>query len=295
MAVFDELTDEKLFLYPHKIEWQNRIPVAHKAEGEAVAIEKTEPLKIECQHFLDCIQTGRTPLTDSYEGFNVLRILFAAQESFNSGGQKISPDTITTVKVAKDDIFIHHTAAVGKECRIGTGTKIWHNAQILSGATLGKYCTIGHNCMVGSHAKIGDYVKLESNVDVWDLVTLEDYVFVGPSAVFTNDRNPRSRYPKKDYPHYGDWVPTLVKEGASIGANATIVCGVTIGRWAFVGAGAVVTKDVPDYAIVAGVPAKMLGWMCECGNKLAFKNGGARCPKCLRAYERENKHIKLSS
>ena len=127
---------------------------------------------------------------------------------------------------------------------------------------------IGHNCFVGARAKLGNGVKLESNVDVWDLVTLEDYVFVGPAAVFTNDMNPRAKYPKKKYPHYGKWIPTVVKQGASIAANATIVCGVTIGKNAFVGAGTVVNKDVPDYAIVVGVPGKIIGWMCECGNKL---------------------------
>jgi len=125
-------------------------------------------------------------------------------------------------------ISIHPTASVSDRAHIGKGTKIWHNSQIQSGAQIGENCTIGHNCFIGSRAKLGNGVKLESNIDVWDLITVEDYVFVGPSAVFTNDINPRAKYPKKKYPQFGKWIPTLVKEGASIGANATIICGITI-------------------------------------------------------------------
>lgn len=138
-------------------------------------------------------------------------------------------------------------------------------------------------------------MKLESNIDVWDLVTLENYVFVGPSAVFTNDINPRAKYPKKKYHQYGKWIPTLVKEGASIGANATIICGITIGKHAMIGAGAVVNKNVPDYAIVVGVPAKLIGWICECGTKLNFKRNRATCPKCKRSYNKQGKTVTLKA
>ncbi len=188
--------------------------------------------------------------------------------------------------------FVHSTAFVEKDCKVGKDTKIWNNSQIQSGARIGKNCIIGHNCFVGSRAKLGNGVKLECNIDVWDLVVLEDYVFVGPSAVFTNDINPRAKYPKKKYPEYGKWIPTLVKEGASIGANATIVCGITIGRGAMIGAGAVVSRDVPDYAIVVGIPAKIIGWMCECGSKLKFRNDKAKCAKCSRQYLRRGKKVK---
>lgn len=180
----------------------------------------------------------------------------------------------------------HKTAEVSPEAKIGKGTKIWQNSQVLAGAEIGENCTIGHNCLIGGKAKIGNNVKIESNTDVWDLITLEDYVFVGPSAVFTNDPNPRAKYPKKKYPQYGKWLPTIVKEGVSIGANATIVCGHTIGKWAFIGAGAVVATDIPDYALVVGVPAKIIGWMCECGNKLEFKKGKAECKICKRKYKK---------
>lgn len=189
------------------------------------------------------------------------------------------------------DFWVHKTVEVQEGARIGKGTKIWQNSQILNRAQIGEDCIIGHNCFIGSKAKLGKGVKLESNIDVWDLVVLKDYVFVGPSAVFTNDPNPRAKYPKKKYPQYGKWVPTLVKEGASIGANATIICDVVIGKWAFVGAGAVVRKDVPDYAVVAGVPAKQIGWICRCGNKLEFKKGKAICKICERKYQKKKNKV----
>jgi len=190
--------------------------------------------------------------------------------------------------------FKDKTANIQKGAKIGNGTKIWQNCQILKGAAIGKQCVIGHNCFVASGAKLGDGVKLESNIDVWDLVVLNDYVFVGPSAVFTNDLTPRAKYPKKEYPSFGKWVSTLVKTGASIGANATIVCGNTIGEWAIIGAGAVVADDVPDFAVVVGVPAKIIGWACECGNKLNFKGKKTTCKICGKQYIKEkNKIIKI--
>ncbi len=187
--------------------------------------------------------------------------------------------------------WAHPTAEILPQAKIGSGTKIWHNSQVLAGAEIGKNCIIGHNCFIGSRAKLGNGVKLESNIDVWDLVTLEDNVFIGPSAVFTNDLNPRAKYPKKKYPKYGQWLPTLIKEGATIGANATIVCGITIGKNAFIGAGAVVTKDIPDYALVIGIPAKQIGWICECGNKLKFKHNKACCKICKRKYKKNKTTI----
>lgn len=181
----------------------------------------------------------------------------------------------------------HKTAEVQEGANIGESTKIWHNSQVFKGAQIGKNCTIGHNCMIGGKAKLGDGVKIESNTDVWDMVTLEDYVFVGPSAVFTNDPNPRAKYPKSKFPEYGKWKETVVKEGASIGANATIVCGKTIGKSAFIGAGAVVSKDVPDHALVTGVPARIAGWVCECGNKLEKLTKLAKLTKPAKSKKKE--------
>lgn len=205
--------------------------------------------------------------------------------------------------------FKHKTAEIQKGTKIGKGTKIWQNCQVLNGAEIGKDCVIGHNCVIFGKAKLGNGVKLESNTDIFDLVTLEDWTFVGPSVVFTNDPNPRAKYPKSKYPQYGKWLPTLVKVGASIGANATIVCGNTIGKWAFIGAGAVVTEDVSDYAIVAGVPAKIIGWICECGNKLEFKVNKLTkltkpakltkekvvCKVCGRKYIKKGNSVKQAS
>lgn len=181
----------------------------------------------------------------------------------------------------------HPTAEVDRLAIIGDGTKIWQHATILCGAHIGSNCTIGHNCFITSGAIIGNGVKLESNIDVCDLVTLEDFVFVGPSAIFTNDKNPRARYPKKQFPQYGQWRSTRVREGASIGANATIICGITIGRYAFIGAGAVVVRNVPDYGLIVGVPGKLIGWICECGTKLLFEKSKACCTTCQRWYKKE--------
>lgn len=187
--------------------------------------------------------------------------------------------------------WAHKTAEIQKGAKIGQGTKIWQNCQILKGAQIGENCIIGHNCLIESGAKLGNGVKVKSNIDVWDLITIENYVFIGPSAVFTNDKNPRAKYPKKEYPKYGKWLPILVKEGATIGANATIVAGHIIGKWAIVGAGAVVADDVPDYALVCGVPAKFISWVCECGNKIEFKRGKTICKICKRKYKKEKEKI----
>jgi UDP-2-acetamido-3-amino-2,3-dideoxy-glucuronate N-acetyltransferase len=156
---------------------------------------------------------------------------------------------------------------------IGEGTSIWHVSHILKGTRIGKSCKIGQNVVIGPNVTIGDGVKVQNNVSVYEGVTLEDHVFCGPSMVFTNVFNPRSEIPRM-----GELKPTLVKKGATLGANCTIVCGITIGRYAFIGAGAVVTKDVPDYALVVGSPARTKGWICECGLKLGWTDDRATCP-----------------
>lgn len=277
MAVFDDTEPEnKLTLYSHKIEWQGALPIARKANAEIVQIPNEEPLKKACLHFVECFKKRTKPLTDGYESLRVLKVLDLASKSLKNNG--------VFLKV-NEKFYAHETAVIDEPCEIGEGTKIWHFSHIMKGAKIGKNCVIGQNCFIGSRAVIGNGVKLQNNVSVYDLVTLEDHVFVGPSAVFTNDLNPRAKYPKG-----GKWIPTLVKEGATIGANATILCGITIGKWAMIGAGAVVTKNVPDYAIVTGVPAKITGWICECGEKLNFKKSRAICKKCGRTYEkRKNK------
>jgi len=182
--------------------------------------------------------------------------------------------------MAEREYFVHPTSIVDEPCQIGKGTKIWHFCHVMSGAVIGENCVLGQNCFVGSRARIGNNCKIQNNVSIYDCVILEDDVFCGPSMVFTNVINPRSHVSRKD-----EYKTTLVKRGATIGANATIVCGVTIGRYAFVGAGAVVTKDVPDYALVVGVPARIVGWMSKHGERLHFDEQGiARCPATGEVY-----------
>lgn len=173
--------------------------------------------------------------------------------------------------------FVHESSYIDDNVLIGDETKVWHFSHVHSGVSIGKKCSLGQNVNVGNNVYIGDGVKIQNNVSVYEGVELEDYVFCGPSMVFTNDLTPRSKYPKGNVAYK----KTLVKYGASIGANATIVCGNTIGRWAMIASGAVVTKDVPDYALMAGVPAKQIGWVCECGEPLKKEY---TCKECGRSY-----------
>ena len=182
--------------------------------------------------------------------------------------------------------FKHESAYVDENCIIGEGTKIWHFSHIQSGARIGKKCVFGQNVNVGNNVSIGDFCKVQNNVSIYEGVTLEDYVFCGPSMVFTNILDPKCKYPQVGAQFY---VKTLVKEGASIGANATIVCGITLGKHCLVGAGSVVTKDVPDYALVVGVPGKIIGWVSEAGKRLDFdKDGIAYCEKSKKKYQLKN-------
>lgn len=179
--------------------------------------------------------------------------------------------------------YVDKFAVVDDNVEIGEGTKIWHFSHVQSGAKLGKKCVLGQNVNIANNVTIGNFVKIQNNVSVYEGVTLEDYVFCGPSMVFTNILDPRSKYPQVGAQFY---IKTLVKEGASLGANSTIVCGHTIGRFAFVGAGSVVTKDVPDFALVVGNPAKIIGWFSEAGQKLKFdENGIAHCDKSGKTYK----------
>jgi len=185
--------------------------------------------------------------------------------------------------------FKHESAYIDDNVEIGEGTKIWHFSHVQSGAKIGKKCILGQNINIGNNVVIGDFVKIQNNVSVYEGVTLENYVFCGPSVVFTNIIDPRSKYPQVGSQYYK---PTLVKEGASLGANSTIVCGHTIGRFAFVGAGAVVTKDIPDFALVVGNPARITGWYSEAGKKLKFdENGLGNCEISGKNYKLENGRV----
>ncbi len=260
MAVFDDTEAErKLVVYPHRIDWVNRLPVARKAEGQVVSLKAEEPLRLECQHFLECVRERKKPRTDGEEGLRVLRVLEACEKSLQNQAHP------TPVETRTPSYFAHPTAVIDEPCEIGEGTKIWHFSHVMAGSEIGKNSNLGQNVLVASRVRIGNNVKIQNNVSVYEGVELGDDVFCGPSMVFTNVINPRSHIVRKH-----EYKRTLVKRGASLGANSTIVCGITIGEYAFVGAGAVVTRDVPEYALVMGVPAKQVGWMCQCGERLCF-------------------------
>ncbi|MGM0540563.1 MAG: acyltransferase, partial [Thermodesulfobacteriota bacterium] len=183
----------------------------------------------------------------------------------------------TQSSARNNGVFVHETAVVDDGCQIASGTRIWHFSHLLAGSVVGRSCNIGQNVVIGPEVEIGDLCKIQNNVSVFKGVTLEDGVFCGPSMVFTNIYNPRAEIRKMDQVR-----PTLVKKGATLGANCTIVCGVTIGRYGFVGAGAVVTKNVADHALMVGNPAKRIGWMCECGERLTED---LVCLECEKRYE----------
>ncbi len=288
MAVFEDTAEKKLIVYPHRVEWINRAPTAFKGESEVVPVEMREPLRLECEHFLDCIETGKSPRTDGAEGLRVLRILDACQRSLEAGGSTVNLSKPEKHSETKLPYFVHESSYVDEGCEIGQGTKIWHFSHIMSGAKVGKNCSIGQNVNIGGRAVVGNHVKIQNNVSIYDEITLEDEVFCGPSMVFTNVINPRSEIVRKD-----EYKATLVKRGATLGANCTILCGNTIGEYAFVGAGATVTNDVPNYALVVGVPARVVGWMCRCAAaRLEFDSEGrAICTACKRTYTRRGDRV----
>ena len=283
MVVFDDARkDDKLVLYDHKIELIDQFPIATKQEPVPVDVDTTEPLKLECQHFLDCIRSRKRPRTDGENGLKVLRILDACQRSLSREG--------TNVMVTdKEAYYVHSSSIVEQPCEIGAGTKIWHYSHIMPRAEIGENCNIGQNVFIGQNAMIGNNVKIQNNVSVYEGVILEDDVFCGPSCVFTNIKKPRSHISQK-----GKYVTTLVKMGATIGANATIICGVTIGKYAFIGAGSLVTRDIPDHALFYGNPAKIAGWVCKCGTMLDFNDlEKARCSSCSTDYHKIEGGIKV--
>jgi UDP-2-acetamido-3-amino-2,3-dideoxy-glucuronate N-acetyltransferase len=283
MAVFDDTLpwEGKLQLFPHTIDWTNNIPVPHKAEAEHVKVEAQEPLKNECLHFLECIASGKRPLTDGQEGLRVLRILNTSQKSLDQSGCKLQiakPAKTDSRGLTPQEVMVHPSAVVDDKVTIGKGSKIWHFSHVLSNTHIGDGCNIGQNVVVGPDVTVGARCKIQNNVSVYKGVTLEDEVFCGPSMVFTNIINPRAHIAKMDQVK-----PTLVKKGATLGANSTIVCGNVLGRYCFVGAGAVITNNIPDYALVVGNPAKRIGWVCQCGERLA---DDLECPACAKRYQR---------
>lgn len=281
MAVFEDTQpwEQKITLYSHHIKWDHGVPIPEKADPEYIAVEPSEPLLAECQHFVDCVEKRKTPITDGHEGYRVLEILDRAQKSLEENAKTKKASFIPgDVK----PYFVHPSSYVDEPCEIGEGTKIWYYSHVQKNVKIGKKCIIGQNVNIANDTVIGDNVKIQNNVSVYKGVIIEDDVFLGPSCVLTNVTNARSQVNRQSL-----YEKTLIKRGATLGANATIVCGVTVGRYAFVGAGAVVIKDVPDYAMVVGNPAKQAGWMSRHGIRLPEPNdeGVMICPESGFKYK----------
>jgi UDP-2-acetamido-3-amino-2,3-dideoxy-glucuronate N-acetyltransferase len=240
-----------------------------------------------CARFVEAVRAG-VPVAD--DAVPLLRAIEAARRSLDED-RTVDPSEKPKAPVSPS-VRIHPTAIIDGEVEIGEGTSIWHFSKVLGPARIGRNCTFGQNVVVERHVTVGDNVKIQNNVSVYSGVILEDDVFCGPSMVFTNVGTPRSAHPRR-----GQYATTRVKRGASIGANATVVCGHTLGSYCFVGAGAVVTRDVPDYALVYGNPARLRGWACFCGHTLALGTDAATseeaaCPECGRRYAREGHEVR---
>ncbi len=298
--VFDDQRPwaSKLVRYPQEVDWSSQRPVARRGAPEPIELPEVEPLRQECAHFLECVTSRATPRSDGREAVAVLEVVELAQASLDRGApvEVDAPPTTGSAPAEEAtevaDYFIHPSAVVDGPVEIGPGTKVWHFSKLLGPLTIGAGCSLGQNVVVERNVVLGDNVKIQNNVSVYSGVILEDDVFCGPSMVFTNVGTPRSGFPRK-----GQYETTRVRRGASIGANATVVCGHTLGRYCFVGAGAVVTRDVPDYALVYGNPARLRAWACFCGATLplgldAECEEGCDCPECGRSYTRQGHTVR---
>ncbi|NBX02497.1 MAG: oxidoreductase [Alphaproteobacteria bacterium] len=269
--VFDDSNpwEQKLMFYNNTVPMGNGVPVAQKGESLAIPLAQAEPLRAECEHFLNAISSGSPVRTDAAEGIRVLEVLTAAEKSTKE--QKA-----VKMSEAKKKYFVHETAIVDDGCEIEEGSKIWHFSHILSGTKIGKNVSVGQNVMIGPNVRVGDNCKIQNNVSLYKGVSLADGVFCGPSCVFTNVNTPRSEVERKD-----EFLDTPVGRGATIGANATIVCGHKIGEYCLIGAGSVVTKDVKPHALMVGNPARQIGWVSHAGDKLGKD---FVCPREGRKY-----------
>lgn len=286
MAEFaDTDSEHKLKAYDHQVKWVDGIPTPVKATPRPIDYADMEPLRNECLDFLRCIRERSLPVSSGPRALKVLQVLQTCQQSLDKQGEWLVPST------ARDQSFFAHESAIIEEPEgIGARTKIWHFTHVMTGVTTGTDCVLGQNVFVGKNVRIGNNVRVQNNVSIFEGVVLDDDVFCGPSCVFTNVVNPRSRIIRRD-----EFKPTIVKRGASIGANATIVCGHTIGEYAFVGAGSLVTRDVPAYALVYGNPARRHGWMCTCGTRLDMASGQWQCSKCGSRYNEADSGLQPAS
>jgi predicted dehydrogenase/acetyltransferase-like isoleucine patch superfamily enzyme len=273
MAAFDdgEPWERKLTVFRHRVAWRHGVPEPAKAAAEPVALAAAEPLAHECQHFLDCVRSGARPRTDAAEGLAVLRVLAMAEAAMR--GELPAPPR---PQPAGGEVVIHPSAYVDAGCTIGAGTRIWHFSHILKGSRIGRDCVIGQNVMIGPDVVVGDRCKIQNNVSLYKGIVLEDGVFCGPSCVFTNVLTPRAEIERKS-----EFRPTVVRRGATIGANATLICGHDLGAYCLVAAGAVVTRPVPPFALVAGNPARRIGWVSHAGERLG---PDLVCPRTGQRY-----------
>lgn len=275
----DASTEKRLLFYEKGVDIVRGEPVTRDGATEEIAYERGLPLTEELRYFVQHLSDGRFDSASGRAALESLEVLEQAGESLRGG--TAAPTSQSTNEPVSRAFFAHSSAVVDEPADIGAGTKIWHFSHVSANARIGRNCSLGQNVFVAPRVRIGDHVKIQNNVSLYEGVELEDYVFCGPSMVFTNIRDPRSKYPQRGAEFY---VKTLVREGASLGANTTIVCGTTIGRHAFIAAGATVTRDVPDYALMMGVPARRVGWMCECGERLGEFTGKVACGRCAKQY-----------
>lgn len=281
MIVFDDTQPwaAKLMLYPHKVAWREGVPAPVKAEGTPIPMPEAEPLRLECEHFLGCIAGDHPPRTDGVEALGVLKVLAAADQSIREGASLPleAGDAIPAANAGVDkDAFVHESAYVDDGAVLGAGTKVWHFSHVLKGVVIGRNCSFGQNVVVGPDVVIGDGCKVQNNVSLYKGVTLADGVFCGPSCVFTNVLTPRSEVNRQS-----EFLATPVRRGVTIGANATIVCGHELGEYSMIAAGAVVTRDVMPFALMAGVPARRIGWVSHAGERLG---PDLVCPREGRRY-----------
>jgi len=285
MAVFDDSEKQaQLFLHDARAEHVEGLLRPRRGGVESIPIPKGEPLRAMAETFLESVRTGTPPASDGQDGLRVVRVLEAAARSMKEGGKPVQ------TRASEDKgYFVHPSSYVDDGVTIGRGTKIWHFSHVMRGTTIGEGTSVGQNVLIGPNATVGSNVKIQNNVSVYEGVTLEDDVFCGPSSVFTNVYRPRSGFPTD----HSKYLKTVIHRGATIGANATIVCGHSLGEHAFVGAGSVVTKDVPAYAIVYGNPARIHGWACQCGQPLEFVKDKATCAACGRKYRKDGEEVRF--
>lgn len=275
----DSSKDKQILFYEKGIDWIKGEPISREGPTEIIPYEKGLPLTEELKYFVNHLNGEPIKTADAQSAIDVLEILQMASESLLNGGEKKSFSHQTEI----NGYFVHPTSEVDSGAVIGPGAKIWNFSKVLSGSRIGERCNIGQNVVIGPDVSIGKGCKIQNNVSIYKGVTLEEDVFCGPSMVFTNVYNPRAAIRRME-----EIRKTLVKKGATIGANATVVCGVTIGQYAFVGAGAVITEDVRDHALVVGNPGRQIGWICECGVRL---NNRGTCPVCNKQYPHLTKEI----